>query len=187
MHEDDDGPSGHDGTTETADGVAETEMVVIDANELDELRRSLAEADDRWRRAAADLANLQKRFRREIDRGQAAERARVLTLWLGTVDDLHRALGHAASDGAAAVGGAEFVDGVEAIVKHATATIATLGYPRFGEVGDVFDPTIHEVVSTVPASDHLAANAVVGVVKPGYGSAEDLLRPASVVVAKEPD
>lgn len=185
MQADDDGPTRPDGTTETADH-SQTETVVIDASELDELRCSLAETDDRWRRAAADLANLQKRFQREIARGQAAERARVLTLWLGTIDDLDRALGHAAAGGAA-VGGAEFVDGVEAIVKHANATIAALGYPRFGAVGDVFDPAIHEVVSTVPASDHLAPNAVVSVVKPGYGSAEDLLRPASVVVAKAPD
>jgi len=166
------------------DGILETavsERVSMDPNELDELRRALADTDDRWRRTAADLANLQKRFRREVDRGQAQERERVLMLWLGTIDDLDRALHHAEA------GRDDFVEGVRAIVNHATTTIASLGYPRFGEVGDVFDPTLHDVVSTVPASEQFPDNLVVGVVKPGYGRADDLLRPASVVVAKEPD
>jgi len=152
-----------------------------DADELDELRHALADTDSKWRQTAADLANLQKRFQRELDRGHAAERERMLMHWVGTIDDLDRALNHAD------IGRGDFVDGVRAIVKHATMTLASLGYPRFGEVGDVFDPTLHDVVSTVPATEQLPANVVVGVVKPGYGTADNLLRPASVVVAKEPD
>ena len=170
----------HDGTVDRVDtAVAVTES--IDANELDELRNALAETDDKWRRTAADLANLQKRFRRELDREQMAERERVLLLWLGTIDDLDRALGHAET------GRGDFVEGVRAIVEHATTTIASLGYPRFGEVGDVFDPALHDVVSTVPVSEQVAPHVVVGVVKAGYGTAANLLRPASVVVAKEPE
>lgn len=152
-----------------------------EAAETDELRDRLRQAEDNWRRAAADLDNLQKRYQRELDRGQTAERERTLGLWLETLDDLERALEHAETDQAA------FFEGVRAITGHAAGTIASLGYPRFGRTGDLFDPALHEAVGAVPVGDGVEANAVVAVIKPGYGTAGHLLRPASVIVAKEPD
>src|SRR5919106_5482008 len=104
---------------------------------------ALADLEDRWRRAVADLDNLRKRYARELERERAAERARVAAQWLPVVDDLDRALAHAADDPSA------IVEGVRAVRDHALAVLARLGYPRYEEVGVRFDPARHEAVQAV--------------------------------------
>jgi molecular chaperone GrpE len=156
-------------------------------DDIDDVRRELADAQDKWQRSAADLANFQKRFQRETERGQIAERERVLNLWLNTVDDLERALAHAESDGVEPGAEAALVQGIRAVTSQAVNTIAGLGYPRVGLVGDTFNPMMHDVVSTVPPTNDVDVNIVAAVVKPGYGTPDHLLRPATVVVAKAPD
>lgn len=150
-------------------------------DEVDVLRRELADTVDKWRRSAADVANLQKRFQRELDRGRVAERDRVLIAWVATVDDLDRALAHADASRS------ELVEGLRAVLRQAVTAIESFGSPRFGAVGDVFDPALHDVVSTIPANREFTANVVAAVVKAGYGTVDHLLRPATVVVAKGPD
>jgi molecular chaperone GrpE len=137
---------------------------------------ALAELEDRWRRALADLDNLRKRYARELEREREAERARVTAQWLPVVDDLDRALAHAADDPSA------IVEGVRAVRDHALAVLARLGYPRHEEVGVRFDPTRHEAVKVVEDTD-APPGTVVEVLRPGYGQDERWLRPASVAVA----
>src|SRR5215218_11113509 len=136
----------------------------------------VAELEDRWRRALADLDNLRKRYARELDRERAAERARVAAQWLPVVDDLDRALAHADEDPSAVL------EGVRAVRDHATAVLARLGYPRFEEVGVPFDPARHEAVQAVADAD-APPGTVVAVLRPGYGREDHWLRPAAVAVA----
>jgi molecular chaperone GrpE len=70
--------------------------------------------------------------------------------------------------------------------EQALAVLNRLGYPRRDDVGEPFDPTLHEAVATVEDAD-APDGTVVKVVRPGYGSDENLLRPAAVVVAKRPN
>ena len=137
---------------------------------------ALAEMEDRWRRALADLDNLRRRYERELERATTAERARVAAEWLPVVDNLELALEHAGVDPAA------IVEGVRAVRDIAVGVLARLGFPRHDEVGVPFDPARHEALSTV-AGDNAAPGTVVRVVRPGYGEGERLLRPAGVVVA----
>src|SRR4029450_12009700 len=94
----------------------------------------VADLGGRWRRAPAGPDNLRKRYARERERERAAERARVAAQWLPVVDDLDRALAHAAEDPSAVL------EGVRAVRDHATALLARLGYPRYEEAGVPFDP-----------------------------------------------
>ena len=57
-----------------------------------------------------------------------------------------------------------------------------LGFPRFENPGEPFDPSRHEAVGTTDAD--APAGTVVAVVRPGYGTPEHVLRPAAVVVAR---
>jgi len=136
---------------------------------------AVAELEDRLRRALADLDNLRKRYDRELARERAAERARQAALWLPMVDDLDRALEHADGDPAA------LVEGIRAVRDQAVTTLARLGFPRFTDVGQPFDPARHEAMGVVRAD--APAGTVVAAVRPGYGGDESLLRPAGVVVA----
>jgi molecular chaperone GrpE len=121
------------------------------------------------------MDNLRKRCAREIDRERAAERARVAGEWLPIVDNLELALQHAGD-----IPG--LIEGVRAVHQQAVATLARLGFPRFDAAGQPFDPALHEAVGAV--DDGSPAGTIVTVVRPGYGTAEALLRPAGVVVAR---
>jgi molecular chaperone GrpE len=135
-----------------------------------------AELDQRLLRAMADLDNLRKRFQREVMREREAERSRVAAEWLPIIDDLDRALEHVdgdVEDGLAA--------GVRAVRDHAVDVLAGLGFPRFENVGERFDPARHEAVAAVEAD--VPPGTIVAVVRPGYGRPEVILRPAAVVVA----
>ena len=49
-------------------------------------------------------------------------------------------------------------------------------------IGQPFDASRHEAISTAPVSDPAQDGRVVAVVKEGYVIGDELLRPASVVV-----
>jgi molecular chaperone GrpE len=138
---------------------------------------ALREAEDRWRRALADLDNLRKRHARELKGQAAAERARTAAAFLPVIDNLELALSHAAADPGA------IVEGVRAVRDQAVNVLERLGYPRHAETGVPFDPARHEVVGVVQEPD-ADPNTVVQVLRPGYGEAERQLRPAAVTVAK---
>ena len=135
--------------------------------------------DGRLLRAMADLDNLRKRFHREVVREREAERSRVAAEWVPVVDDLDRALDQAIADDSAPAG---FTEGLQAVRDHAVAVLARLGFPRFEDVGERFDPSRHEAVGAIEAD--APAGTVVAVVRPGYGTPERVLRPAAVVVAR---
>jgi molecular chaperone GrpE len=141
-----------------------------------ELRDRIADLEDRWRRAAADLDNFRKRTVRDAERVRLDERARVAREWLPVLDNLDLALEHAKSDPNA------ILAGVRAVRDQAIAILAALGFPRHDEVGTTFDPTRHEAVGTLP-DPQAPAGTVLHVVRPGYGDDERQLRPAAVVVA----
>lgn len=141
----------------------------------DERDARLAELEDRWRRAAADLDNVRKRAARELAVVRDAERARAAAVFLQVVDGLSDALAYARQVND------PLADGIESIREQAVAALERLGYPRIDAVGVPFDPRIHEVVSVVDQDD-LPPRTVVAVARLGFGSPERLLRPASVVV-----
>jgi molecular chaperone GrpE len=136
----------------------------------------VTELEDQLRRALADLDNFRKRFQRELIRERDAERARAAASWLPIVDDLERALEHADADTS------PIVEGVRAVYEHALALLERLGFPRFDDVGRPFDPARHEAVGAIEAD--APKGTVVTAVRPGYGSENEILRPAGVVVAK---
>ena len=130
------------------------------------------------RRTLADLDNLRKRVDREIARERAAERAAGAARWLNVVDNLDRALEHAGPDSNA------LVDGVRAVRDAAVGILAQLGFPRYEDVGRPFDPARHEALSAVEAD--APPGTVLAVLRPGYGGAQNILRPAGVVVSRRP-
>jgi len=135
----------------------------------------LAELDDRWRRAAADLDNTRKRTARELALARDAERARAASVFLPVVDGLADAVAYAKQVND------PLAEGVDSIREQAVAALERLGYPRIDAVEVPFDPRLHEVVSVID-SDDLPPRTVVAVTRLGFGTPERLLRPAGVVV-----
>jgi molecular chaperone GrpE len=140
----------------------------------------IAQLDDGWRRAAAELDNVRKRCAKDLVRVREQERARTAVGWLPVVDNLERALEHASSDPE------QIIEGVRAVHRQALAVLAGLGFPRRDDTGRAFDPALHEAIGTI-ADEKLIPGTVAHVVRPGYGPDEEILRPAAVVVATSSD
>jgi molecular chaperone GrpE len=149
-----------------AEATAEKAAAVID------------ELDERLRRALADLDNLRKRFDREVRRERAVERVQVLREVLPAVDDLERAIQHAEADPRATLAG------VKVVRDRLVAVLERLGFPRFEDVGTRFDPRRHEAVGVVESDG--PDGSVVEAVRPGYGTSDEVLRPAGVIVGRAP-
>jgi molecular chaperone GrpE len=155
---------------------AETRLADTEAGLADTEAR-LAAAQDQKLRALADLDNLRKRGAVQVERAEADARAQVARQWLPVVDNLERALEHAAADPRT------IVEGIQAVRQQALGVLASLGFPRRDDTGATFDPVRHDAVATA-YDDRVPPGTVVQVVRPGYGEPDRQLRPAQVVVAK---
>lgn len=139
------------------------------------LRDELARADDRYKRALADLDNYRKRSAREVERQVAEAREAQLRDWLQAVDSVERALSMQPGDA-----------GLEAVLEQMDEILARQGVVRLGVVGERFDPQHHEAVGVAPAAE-LPDGVVVEVARSGFGLGDGrLLRPAQVVVSRRP-
>jgi molecular chaperone GrpE len=158
--------------------LADTEARLADTEaRLADTEARLAAAQDQKLRALADLDNLRKRGAVQVERAEADARAQVARQWLPVVDNLERALEHAAADPRT------IVEGIQAVRQQALGVLASLGFPRRDDTGATFDPVRHEAVATA-SDDRVPPGTVVQVVRPGYGEPDRQLRPAQVVVAK---
>jgi molecular chaperone GrpE len=154
----------------------EARLADLDA-QLAGLQSRLAEAEDQKLRALADLDNLRKRCAVQVERAEADARTQVARQWLPVVDNLERALEHAAADPRT------IVEGIQAVRQQALGVLASLGFPRRDDAGATFDPARHEAVATT-YDPRVPPGTVVQVVRPGYGEPDRQLRPAQVIVAK---
>ena len=171
---DGDGGGGAGGVATVAD--LEARLADLDAR-FAGLQARLAEAEDQKLRALADLDNLRKRGAAQVERAEADARTQVARQWLPVVDNLERALEHAAADPRT------IVEGIQAVRQQALGVLAGLGFPRRDDTGATFDPARHEAVAAT-YDPRVPPGTVVQVVRPGYGEPDRQLRPAQVVVAK---
>ena len=160
----------------SADGAAS-------ADPISELEQKLAAAEkekkdnwDRYLRAAADLENLRKRQRREVDDAKIDSKFRVLKEILPVVDNLERAIDHA-GDGAGPI-----VEGVQLVLRQLITALERLDVAPIEALGQPFDPNMHEAISQMESDQ--PPGTVVQVLQRGYRSGDRLLRPALVVVAR---
>jgi molecular chaperone GrpE len=133
---------------------------------------------DRYLRAAADLENLRKRQRREIDEAKLESKGRVLKEMLPVVDNLERAIEHATAQ----AGTNPIVEGVQLVLRQFLTAFERLEVTPIEAAGQPFDPNLHEAISQQESD--AAPGTVVQVLQRGYKSGDRLLRPALVVVAK---
>ncbi len=161
-----------------------------DEPELDpiaELEAKLADAEkrkqdnyDKFVRATADLENVRKRSRKEVKEGRIDERGKVLKDMLPVVDNLERAMEHAAQTQTEET--KSIVEGVQMVLRQFQQSLERNNVKAVEAVGQPFDPAVHEAVSQAPSAEH-APGTVISALQTGYMVEERLLRPALVVVS----
>src|SRR6188472_126074 len=154
---------------------------------IEELEQQLAEKDRiaqeyiaKYRQAASEFEESRLRLRREISKDIERSRREILADLLDVVDNLDRAIDAAGK----ATSADALLQGVEMVRRQFLSKLDSLGVKRIESEGTQFDPLRHEAVSTVPASTPEDDGRVVGIIRHGYTIGDDVLRPASVAVAK---
>ncbi len=161
-----------DQAPEEGDGLSEEDLALLADAEKD----LVAEYREIAARAQADLKN----FRTRVERDRAANReaviAEVIRSLLPVIDDLDRADAHG-----------DLVEGapVTLISQKLRAGFEKYGLRPVGEVGEVFDPNIHEAVVHLPDPD-AEGETVKDVIQIGYALGDRLLRAAKVAVSAPP-
>ena len=163
-------------------------------NELAEVRRQLAEAEEvregadaRVREATERAARLQadwENFRRRTAAERLAERERatekLVTALLPVLDDIERAIDHARTQ-EMADDMKQFVDGVDAVHTKMVDVLAHEGVETIDPAGEAFNPLEHQAVGRVE-DPSVYDETVRDVYQKGYRMADRILRAAMVTV-----
>jgi molecular chaperone GrpE len=146
--------------------------------EREELAEQLARMEDRYRRGLADLDNLRKRTAREVERRIEESRESLLRDWLEAVDSVERALSMTPEG--------PVQEGLLQVLAQMEAILTRHGVQRIGQVGQPFDPELHEAVA-VRDDAEAPDRTILQVVRSGYVIGDRVLRPAQVVVSRRPE
>ena len=103
-----------------------------------ELEAAAKEKDDKYLRMAAEYDNFRRRSREEKEASYGAALADAVGAMLPIIDNLERA--------AAFDDGEKVREGVRMIAGSVGAALSSLGVEAYGEVGDKFDPNLHNAV-----------------------------------------
>ena len=147
--------------------------------QLGALQQQVDELKDQLLRGAAELDNVRKRGRREVDDARRQTKDRLLCDMLPVVDNLDRALVHA-KEGDDAVN-----QGVRMVLKQFQDFLGQHQVTAFVSLGTPFDPSRHEAIGQEPSAE-LPPHTVLRELQQGYTIEQRLLRPARVVVAMAP-
>lgn len=162
----------------------DTLEIDVMADELEALRAERDEMRDRFMRALADAENIRKRGerdRREAEQYGGSKLARDL---LPVYDNLKRALDAAGDEQRAAA--AALIEGVELTMRELISVLGKHGVePVVPEVGDAFDPQLHQAMFEAPLPGTKAGD-IIQVMTEGFMLHERLLRPAQVGVSSTP-
>lgn len=180
MKENDDTVIESDGTEEL--GKDETELVEDEALAGDKLKKFRTELQvakterqeylDGWQRAKADYANLIRRTEEEKKAERSRGIAKAAEAFLPAIDALERAKAHG-----------DIPEGFSGIVRQLETAFDSLGLTAIGQIGESFDPNLHEALGKDLTSKKEEDDTITAVLETGWKSGETLVRPAKVRVA----
>jgi molecular chaperone GrpE len=171
-----------DGAPEPTDPHAAAEpSVPPPADPLEAAQAEAAKMKDQLLRLAADFDNFKKRSRRELEDATKRARDDALRDLLPVFDNLERATAHANTTTDAKA----LADGIGMVMRQFVDTLSKMGIQRIAAMGQAFDPAVHEAVQHLETTEH-PPGSVAMELQAGYRTAERVLRPAMVVVAKAP-
>ena len=126
-------------------------------------------------RVAAEFDNFRKRTVKEKEASYGNGKADAVAKILPVYDNLERALQQETADAA-------FKKGVEMTMNELVKILTGLGVEIFGQVGDPFDPNLHNAVMHIE-SDELEENVIAQVFQKGFKIGDKIVRFAMVQVA----
>lgn len=156
---------------ETQEEITETP----ETPEMNEWEEKYNAEHDAYLRLAADYDNFRKRTAKEKEQLYTGGKADAVEKLLPVYDNLERALNQPTEDAA-------YKKGVEMTMTQLVSILNGLGVEIFGNVGDSFDPNIHNAVMHTE-EEGTAENTITQVFQKGFKIGEKIVRFAMVQVA----
>ena len=126
-------------------------------------------------RLAAEFDNFRKRTVKEKEASYGNGKADAVLKMLPVYDNLERALNQPTEDAA-------YKKGVEMTMTELVKIFTGLGVEIFGNVGDAFDPNLHNAVMHIE-NEEMEENTIAAVFQKGFKVGEKVVRFAMVQVA----
>ena len=133
------------------------------------------ELDDRYKRILAEFENFKKRSSKERDGLYHSILSDVIEMMLPVVDNLENAVKVETQD-------EEYKKGVELVLKQFKDVLTSNGVQEIKAVGEIFDPELHEAVSSIQ-DDSLGEKEIAQEYRKGYKIGNRVIRHSMVVVA----
>ena len=169
-----------------AEPLVAVEPGTITPEQLKELKERAAKADENWERllrTTADFDNFKKRAAREKQEAIKFANEGLIQKLVPILDNFDMAL--SAAQNATGEAGQSLQTGVNMISQQLKNVLSEAGLEEVDAAGKAFDPNFHEAVSQKETAEAPEGH-VIQQLRKGYKLRDRLLRPASVVVAKQP-
>ncbi len=132
-----------------------------------------------WQKERAEFANYRKQEEDRKSMFSEAMRERILSRFLTVIDSFNMAFANKEAW--------EKVDenwrkGVEYIYAQMNTIFEEYGVKAIGEVGEIFDPNIHQSIDVIETNKKEKDHTVTNVIQKGYKLGERVMRPARVNV-----
>ena len=148
---------------------------VTETPETDPWEEKYNAEHDQFLRLAAEFDNFRKRTIKEKEASYGLGKADTVGKLLPVYDNLERALNQETTDAA-------YKKGVEMTMAELVKIFTGLGVEIFGEVGDNFDPELHNAVMHIE-NEELGENTIAAVFQKGFKLGDKVVRFAMVQVA----
>ncbi len=144
------------------------------AAKVSEMEEMVAERTADLQRLQAEYANYKKRVDRDRGLSKTAGIEAVVLDLLPVLDSIEAAREHE-----------ELVGGFKLVADELEKVAAKYGLEVFGEVGEAFDPHVHEALMHMPwqGEDEITETTISAIIQKGVRLNERVLRPARVAVA----
>ena len=153
-------------------GEAETDPLLA---ELEALKKSLSDQEDKFLRLAAEYDNYRRRSQKEKESAWSDAKADTAAAFLPVYDNLERALKQETADEA-------YKKGVEMTMTQLKEVLTKLGIEEIPALGEPFDPNLHNAVMHVE-DESLGENTVAEVFQAGFKLGDKVIRFSMVKVA----
>lgn len=142
---------------------------------IDPKQQELDELNDRYKRVLAEFENYKKRSGKERETLYNSILSDIVEVFLPIVDNLENAVKAETQD-------EEYRKGVELVLKQFKDILKAKGVEEIPAVGETFDPSLHEAVSSIQDPDK-NAQEIVQEYRKGYKIGHKVIRHSMVVVA----
>ena len=157
----------------------ELDPIKILEKDLQKTKDELAEEKDKFVRLQAETDNFRKRLSREKEEFSQYANERLFKELIPIFDNLERALEDPSSDTKS------LKEGLEMILKQFSSFLEKEKVEQIKAIGEKFDPTVHEVLTSEESSEH-EENTIISQFVKGYMINNRVLRPSQVVISKKP-